>query len=193
MKVKLTVIVACLLIAQASMAQVHVGIKAGANISKIDGESFSQEFRYGYHLGAFARIDFGKLGIQPEVLFNQYSTRVDSNFSDIYRNVLHNPNLTLNYLSIPVLVNYKLIGNFLSLQAGPQFGILMNKHQTLLENGQNAFKNGDLSMLAGVEIKILKFRIDGRYVVGLRNLNDITNDNKWTNRGYQLSVGMSIF
>ena len=30
-----------------------------------------------------------------------------------------NSNIKLNYLSIPIVINYKLIGSFLSLQAGP--------------------------------------------------------------------------
>jgi Outer membrane protein beta-barrel domain len=194
MKAKLSVLLAMVLLAQASMAQFHVGFKAGANISKIDGVSFDKEFRYGYHLGGFAIIDFGRLGIQPEVLFNQYTTTVDSNFRHVYQNVFSSTNnLKLNYLSIPILLNYKLIGNFLTLQAGPQFGILMNKQQTLLQNGQSAFKHGDFSMLAGLQLKILKFRIDGRYVVGLNNINDIGQQDKWRNQGFQVSVGMSIF
>jgi Outer membrane protein beta-barrel domain len=193
MKTKLSVLLACILFTQVTMAQVHLGIKAGANITKIDGKSFDQEFRYGYHLGGFAQIDFGKLGIQPEVLFNQYNTRVDSSFKDVYSNAFQTSNLKLNYLSIPILLNYKLIGNFLTLQAGPQFGILLNKHETLFENGKDAFNRGDFSMLAGVQLKILKFRVSGRYVIGLNNLNDISDQNRWKNQGFQLSAGMSIF
>ena len=194
MKTKLSALFALVLLSQAAMAQFHVGFKAGANVTKVDGKSFSQEFRYGYHLGGFAIIDLGRLGIQPEVLFNQYQTRVDSNFRHIYQNAFSSTtNLKLNYLSIPILLNYKLIGNFLTLQAGPQFGILMNKNQTLLQNGQSAFKHGDFAMLAGVQLKILKFRIDGRYVVGLNDINDLGQQDKWKNQGFQVSVGMSIF
>ena len=57
------------------MAQFHIGIKAGANVNKIDGKSFKDQFRYGYHVGGFAEIGLGdKFGIQPEVVFNQYRT-----------------------------------------------------------------------------------------------------------------------
>ncbi len=75
MKTKFLSLGAVLLISQLMMAQFHLGIKAGANISKVDGKSFKEEFRYGYNVGGFAEIKLGgKFSLQPEVLFNQYST-----------------------------------------------------------------------------------------------------------------------
>ncbi len=193
MKTKLLSLFAALLFAQAMMAQFHIGAKAGANIIKIDGKSFKQQFSYGYHAGGFAEIGLGgKVGIQPEVLFNQYSTKVDSNFSHVYQNVFKQGNVKLNYLSIPILLNIKLIGNFLSLQAGPQFSVLMQQSKTLLENGTNAFKKGDFSMVGGAHVKLGPIRLDGRYVVGLNNINDIDNQEKWKSQGFQLSAGIAL-
>jgi hypothetical protein len=193
MKTKLLSLFATLLFTQAIMAQFHIGVKGGANIIKIDGKSFQQEFRYGYHAGGFAEIGFrSKFGIQPEVLFSQYSTRIDSNFSHVYQNVLNQGNVKLNYLSIPILLSYKLAGNFLSLQAGPQFGVLINKSKTLVQNGGDAFKGNDFSMVGGVQLKISSIRVDGRYVVGLNNINDIDNKDKWKSQGFQLSVGVAL-
>ena len=120
MKTKLLSLFAVLLLTQGLMAQFHIGAKGGANIIKVEGKSFDQAFRYGYHAGGFAEIGLGRnLGIQPEVIFNQYSTRVDSNFNHVYQNVFNQGDVKLNYLSIPILLSYKLFGNFLSLQAGP--------------------------------------------------------------------------
>ena len=131
--------------------------------------------------------------LQPEVLWNQYATRVDSNYHNVYQNVFNgNTNVKLNYLSIPILLNYKLIGSFLSLQAGPQVGILIDNHKTLLQNGGNAFKSGDFSMLGGAQINISKLRLTGRYVVGLNNINDIGDQNKWKSQGFQLSLGIAL-
>ncbi len=197
MKTKLFLpLAAALFLSQALMAQFHIGIKGGANVTKIDGKSFSQEFEYGYHLGGFAEIGFGgKLGIQPEVLFNQYATTVSSEYEDLYQNVFnpnYQKNVKLNYLSIPLLVNYKLLGKFLTLQAGPQFGVLLDNNKTLLQNGGEAFKNGDLSMLGGVQLKIAALRVSGRYSIGLNNINDIDNQDKWRNQGFQLSVGLAL-
>jgi hypothetical protein len=193
MKRKLPFLFAVLFFAQASFAQFSLGVKAGANITKIDGRSFKDEFRYGYHLGGFATIPVGgKFSIQPEVLFNQIQTRTDSTFENIYQNAFSgNSNVKLNYLSIPVLLNYKL-GSFLSLQAGPQFGILLDRNKNLLQNGKEAFDKGDFSMLGGAQLGLGKIKLTGRYFVGLNNINDIDNQDQWKNQGWQLSVGLGL-
>lgn len=195
MKTKIPVLIVCVFIAQASMAQFHLGIKAGTNITKIEGKSFKDEFRYGYHLGGFAEIGLGgNLGVQPEVLFNQYNTRVDSSFKNVYQNATNFSNykdVKLNYLTIPILLTYKL-GSLLSLQAGPQYGILISQDKTLIQNGQEAFKHGDFSMVGGAQLHISKLRLSGRYFVGLDNISGISDQNKWKNQGFQLSVGLAL-
>ena len=179
----------------ALMAQFHIGIKGGSNITKIDGYSFNDKFEYGYHIGGFAEIGLGgKFGIQPEVLFNQYSTTLDSNYNHIYQDIFTSGqhSVKLNYLSIPVLLNYKIIGNLLSLQAGPQFSILMKQDKTLLQNGADAFKEGDFAMLGGVQLKLSAIRITGRYAIGLNNISDIDNKDQWKSQGFQVSVGVAL-
>ena len=79
-----------------------------------------------------------------------------------------------------------------TLQLGPQFGILMNKNKTLVQNGKSAFKGGDFSMLGGVQLNVLNFRFYGRYSVGLNNINDIDNKQKWKNQAIQLGVGITL-
>lgn len=196
MKAKLLSLAAAVLLSTGLMAQFHIGVKGGANITKVDGKSFKDEFRYGYSLGGFMELRLGnKFVLQPEVLFNQYSTTLDSNFKNVYQNVFnpaYQSNVKLNYLSIPLLLNYKLIGNFLSLQAGPQFSVLMNNNKTLLQNGGEAFKSGEFSMLGGVQIKLAAFRINGRYAIGLNNINDIDDQDKWKSEGFQVSVGLAL-
>jgi Outer membrane protein beta-barrel domain len=195
MKTKLLSLLAAVLIAQLSFAQFHLGFKAGANITKIEGKSFSDEFRYGYHLGGFAEIRLSnKFVLQPEVLFNQFTTSVDSSFSNVYHNAFSSSQSSkkLNYLTIPILINYKLVGSFLSLQAGPAFGVLMNSDKNLLENGAEAFKRGEFSMIGGAQVKLGPIRVNGRYVVGLNDLNDIGNESRWRNEGFQVSVGLAL-
>lgn len=196
MKAKLFLpLAAMLFLSSAAMAQFHIGIKGGANITKMDGASFKDKFSYGYHLGGFAEIGLGrKFAIQPEVMFNQYNTTVDSNFNHVYENVFNSDQskVRLNYLSIPILLNYKLIGNFLTLQAGPQFSVLMDQNKNLLQNGGKAFSDGDFAMLGGVQLKLSALRITGRYVVGLNNINDIDNRDRWKNEGFQLSLGLAL-
>jgi Outer membrane protein beta-barrel domain len=196
MKTKLLSLAAAVLFSTGLMAQFHIGAKGGANVTKINGKSFKDEFRYGYHIGGFMELRMGnKFVLQPEVLFNQYSTTLDSNFKNIYQGVFNasaQSKVKLNYLSIPILLNYKLIGSFLSLQAGPQFSVLMSNNKTLLQNGGEAFKNGEFSMLGGVQIKLAAFRINGRYAIGLNNINDIDDQDEWKSEGFQVSVGIAL-
>lgn len=194
MKTKLLSLFAALLIAQAMMAQFHIGMKAGANVTKVDGKSFTDQFRFGYHVGGFMEIRAGnKFVIQPEVLWSQYSTKLDSSYKNVYEDVFNgNANVKLNYLSIPLVVNYKLIGNFLALQAGPQFGILIDQSKTLLQNGGDAFRKGDLSMLAGLQLRVLSFRMNARYAIGLNNIGDLPDEDKWRSQGFQVSVGFAL-
>jgi len=194
MKTKLATVIVTLFLVNAASAQFHIGVKGGANITKVDGKSFNQAFRYGYHIGGFAEIGISpSFRIVPEVLFNQYSTTLDSNYKEIYENVIssNQSKVKLNYLSIPILLDYKLAGP-IHLQAGPQVGILMDQSRTFLENGGDAFKSGDFSMVGGVQLNLAKLRISGRYVIGLNNINDIDNRDKWKNQNVQLSVGLAL-
>jgi hypothetical protein len=192
MKTKIYALIICAFFAQAAMAQIKFGVKGGVNITKIDDKAFKDEFNYGYHLGGFAEIGLGsKLGIQPEVLFNQYQTKVDTSLENIWNPLKSGQDAKLNYLSIPILLNYKL-ANIFTLQAGPQFGVLISQDKNLLQNGEEAFKNGDFSLLGGAQINISKLRFTGRYFVGLNNISDINNQTKWKNQGFQLSVGLAL-
>ena len=57
-----------LFIANSSSAQgLRLALHAGANMGKIDGKSFKDEYKLGYHLAVAPEIMFSsKWGIQPE-------------------------------------------------------------------------------------------------------------------------------
>ncbi|HRD58052.1 MAG TPA: porin family protein [Ferruginibacter sp.] len=192
MKIKfLTLAVICLFSSVTLFAQFKVGVKAGADIHKLDGQSFKDKFSFGYHLGGFAEIGLGKkFAVQPEVYFSQTNIDTSSSFSDIYQ-FDSLSKVKLKYLNIPLLLNFKA-NNFITLQAGPQFSILMDPDNTLVENGHNAFKTGDFSMLGGLQFNISKLRIYGRYTVGLNNINDLDNQEKWKNQKIQVGVGLAL-
>ena len=131
-----------------------------------------------------------QLAIQPEVLLNQINVDSSGSFSAVYK-FKHVDKIQLKYLSIPILLNYRLV-KFLTLQAGPQFGILMNQHNTVLENGTEAFKSGDLSILTGVQVNIRHLNIYGRYAFGLTDLNNIDKAETWKSRSIQVGVGLTL-
>jgi len=171
----------------------HLGIKAGTNITQLTGRSFDEGFQWNFMAGAFAELDVSsKWGVQPEVLFSQTSTQTASDFNDIYEEGINSRNVKLNYLNIPILLSFKPIP-LLSLQAGPQFGILMNTSDNITTNGANAFKSGDFSMVLGAQLNLGPFKGGARYVYGFTNIDDVTNVDSWKNRTIQLYVGLRIF
>ena len=192
MKTKLLILaIFCITASTLTAQKLRVGFKGGANINKLTGKSFDDEFSFGYHVGGFFSVGLGKkFAIQPEVLFNQINVDTSNNYSTVYQfNKVHK--VQLKYLSIPILLTYKPI-KYITLQAGPQFGILTNKSKSLVQNGKDAFKSGDLSMLGGVQVNISHLNIYARYAVGLSNLNDIDNKEKWKSQSIQLGVGFTL-
>lgn len=170
-----------------------IGPKLGANISGISGLQFNKGYEFGYHVGGFAEIMLSeKIGIQPEVLWSQTSLTTATSLPDLYSTSLSElSTVKLNYISIPLLLNIKP-AKFISFQVGPQFGILQDKKNSVATNVQSAFKSGDFSMLAGIQLKVLSFRIYGRYAIGLSNINDISNQDSWKSRTLQLGVGLGL-
>jgi hypothetical protein len=189
---KIIVLAAALFVLMHVQAQgFQLGLKAGANLSKVTGVSFQDQYELGYHAGAFTIIKFGKVvGLQPEILFNQFAATTANEFRDIYDGD-NLKQIRLSYLTIPMLVNVSPM-RWVSLQGGAQMGILMDKEISLLRNGEQAFKKGELSLLGGVQLNLGIFKIGGRYFHNISNANDIDGRDPWRNRGYQLSVGVRI-
>ena len=173
----------------------HLGLKAGANLFKVDGQSFSQGFQFGYAVGAFSELNFTpNLGIQPEFMFNQTNYRTASSFGQVYQvSGYDDVKGKLNYLSIPVLLNIRPIP-FLSLLIGPQFGILLNPNEHLVDNAKDAFKKGEVSAVGGAQLNLASLKLGARYVIGLNNINNIQgSDVTWKNQGWQVYAGFRIF
>ncbi len=170
---------------------IQLGVKGGTNIFKIQGQSFDQQFRFGYSLGGFAEINLNKhFGIQPELMWNQSKTQTTGDFNVIYQGSSFT-NVTLNYLSVPVLLNFRPT-KVLSILAGPQFGILLSQNDNLFISTKEAFKKGDFSVVGGAQLNLAWFKLGARYFIGLNNLNDLGSQDKWTNQGFQLYAGIRI-
>jgi hypothetical protein len=194
-KLMLLAAIALATVISANAQRLDVGAKVGANLTKIDGVKFSDSYKLNYQLGAFAEIDFNKnWGIQPELLFSQTTSRVDSGFNSVYQDAagsLLKKDVKLNYLNIPILLRINA-GSFFTFNVGPQFSILVNDDENLLNNSKDAFKKGDVAAVVGAQVNISKLRIYGRYNFGLSNISDVDNPHKWTSQQLQLGVGIKI-
>lgn len=126
---------------------IELGIKAGANLTKIDGASFNSEYRLNYLIGGYLTWNLSNcIGIQPELEFSQVSAKTSSNFNSIYSDfgTAITQGLHLDYMSIPILLD--IGGKLLKFQVGPQFSLLMNSGESFWANDKQAFTNGDMGM-----------------------------------------------
>lgn len=166
-----------------------LGMKFGANFSKIKGLELTEGYKPGFHFGGY--IDIGKkaLGVQTELLFSQSGTKIQEDTASSFQS---GERVKLSYLQIPILLRYK-IGKMFTLHAGPQFGILMNKDETVLENGEQAFKSGDFAMCFGGQFNFGNLRVYGRYNIGLNDISDIDDQDSWQNEVLQLGLAFRIF
>lgn len=192
MNKKLLLFAAILFMGSSAFSQKFtLGIKGGVNMGKMSGKSFKDEFTLGYQIGGFATIPFGdKFAIQPEVMFNQTNLDTSSNFSDIY-DFNRIGQVKLNSLVIPIMLNYNL-NKYVTLQVGPQFGVTLDQDKNILENGKDAFKSGDFALAGGLQLNLMKFRVYGRYVGGLTDLDNVGNNDSWKVSAFQLGVGIAL-
>lgn len=168
------------------------GPKVGVNITGLNGLQFDKGFDYAYHVGGFAEIGLSdKIALQPELLWSQTAVNPGFTFTSPFSSsVTDLTKVKLNYISVPLLLNIRPV-KMLSIQVGPQFGILLDAKNSTLNNVKSAFKSGDFSMMAGVQLKVLAFRLYGRYGFGLSNINDI-NEDTWKSKTLQLGIGLGF-
>jgi hypothetical protein len=196
---KLMIIAAALFLSTAafSQAEFSLGIKAGPNFSNIDTKSSpgaNYDNRTGFHGGGFALIKMTKIGIQPELLFSQQGTTVKINQHDLKQ--------SFNYINIPVIFKLYTIAG-INIQVGPQFGFVSSaKGDTIDDLGnvrtdqdiKNQLKSSDFSAALGVGWDLpFGLSIDGRYNLGLSDVNKNAAAETIKNQVWQFSLGYKLF
>lgn len=183
----------------ASPIDIDLGIKLGANFSKLEGSVFDDTYRTGFLGGAFGGVKFGKYGVSAELLYSR--TRFTYNpgsldksfFSDTTKFDDEN-SFAVSNLSIPILFNIKLVGP-IWFQVGPQYTsvISIGDENGFLKDVDAVFKNGDISGVAGLQANISKINIGARYIMGFSNMNNASGvGDSWKNRTIQLHVGYAF-
>ncbi len=157
----------------AQAQSIDLGIKVGANFAKISDASVDLSNKTGLLAGAFVSIGFNKWAIQPEILYSQQGAKTDLEDFD------------LDYVNIPIMFKYYIIGNVLNIQVGPQFGFLA--HQSIKD--QVDAKDYDLSGAVGAGVDLpFGLRISARYHFGF---TDVAN-NIGKNNVVSVAVGYSF-
>lgn len=194
---KLLTAVTCLLLLSGSLAAqgFHYGLKADLNFSKISGNGLKQNFNPGFDAGVFTEYDLtAKWGLQPELLFNMLNGKRGDDFLTYYvtaGNTKANTPVRLGYLSLPVLLRYN-INDVLTVNAGPQYSLLLFTDENLIRNNKAAFKKSNFGVAAGLTVNVDQMRFYGRYVLGLSDVNDIDGRYKWNTQQIQIGLGVTI-
>lgn len=192
---KVIILLFTLLVSGGLFAQMpNFGLKAGATASSLNTtdiqSSLDSENLLGYQLGAFMRINTGKMYIQPEVLYNLRSTNiVGAAFVDDVFDV--------GTIDVPLLLGFKVLdAKVFNLRAfvGPEASFTLDKNI----EGESGFTLDDINnltwyMQAGVGIDLLFLTFDIRYEKGLSNfIDDYQSDGSFKNNVVVFSLGLKF-
>lgn len=179
--------------------RVHYGIKAGMNFSGVDGEGIQSSMQQGIDAGGFAEVALGKKwDFVPELYYSLHQLKRSSDFTSRYYEsqglASADEKIKLHYISVPLLMRYH-VSSVIAVEAGPQYNLLVYEDDNLLKEGKAAFKKSELAVAAGATLTLEKFRIYGRYMMGVSNINGIetTKGYTWHSRQLQIGFGLLIF
>jgi len=175
----------------------RIGAKAGVNINKLNGASYKSGFNYNYLLGAFMQFNFSKtFGFQPEINFVQSSSEFSNDASSVYDDLFldgSQKKAKLDYLKVPLLLNINVgPSKRVKLQLGPQYGNVLSETVDSLKSNGNIFKKADWSAVGGLWLQIPFINLGARYEIGLTNLNDIDNQQKWKSQAFTIFAGFTF-
>jgi opacity protein-like surface antigen len=195
---------ACL--ASAADAQT-IGFKLGASMSKfsIDGETEGFDYTTGLAGGGFIRFDFGRLGIQPEILTITKGAEVDGGAG------VDDSAIKIEYVAIPVLIHFPLTyGSSFApyIFGGPEVAFDIGCEASIGEGDEtdcddDAFGDGpferkstDFGLTGGGGLAFAMgpgaLLVEGRYTWGLTNIDDNQDPVEIKNRSILLLAGYSI-
>ena len=159
---KIRALVFGLLASTALFAQApKYGLKAGLNLATITNTD--GELKAGFHGGALAHIHLTPaFSLQPEVMYSNQGTKVGSDNK-----------LLLNYINVPLLLQYNFDNGF-RLQGGPQIGFLLeakSKSGNVETDVSGSYKAIDFSIPVGASyLGYSGFGVDARYNIGVTNV-----------------------
>lgn len=180
----------------------RLGIKAGVNFDKTQGEHLDGDFS-GYFLGgAYVGLQFTKFRIQAEALYSQNTMTTGSSFKDAFNNYisqkgedLKSGSFEMNELSVPIVVGVNIVPKLLWVEVGPQYtaAISLKDKDGFLTDVENVVKKGYVSGLVGASLELpLNLNVTVRYVFGLTDRNNTDVSEQWRSSHIQATVGYSF-
>lgn len=184
---KFVFVVALLLTGTSSYAQFSIGLKAGYTSSLTFGSlssvtngtydlgSVKSEMWNNFQAGIFTRLIFGKLYIEPELLYTLQKKEYEITIEDLTNhNVTLNKLVNVSTIDVPILVGFKVIDlGIVNIHAfaGPKLRFLANSALNFQNPDGGNFDIGQISTEAkksnvgleiGAGVDIFNLTIDAR-------------------------------
>ena len=189
--------VAVLAVPGAAVAQeLGFGAKAGVTMGTLSFDSENTGdygYRIGLAVGGFVALPLGsRLTIQPEGLFNQRGAKAEDEGLET--------TIALDYIDVPVLVKYAVTRGgprSIFVFGGPSAAFKIRSRATATFgdttidlDADEEIESFEFGVVAGGGVDFGKWSIDGRYSLGLSNLNKEEDDVKLKSRSFSILAGI---
>jgi len=187
---KLTILIILVVFALVGNAQgfFDLGPKVGLNTSKISTNvsDYTPQTINNYQVGVFARINLGRIYVQPEVYYNSKGGEYIDKLSPTTIN-----SFDLKTVDVPALLGFKIIDQKavnLRIMAGPVFSFLADKNVEGKFTQDNV-KNSFFGWQYGAGIDFLFLTLDARMESYGKDFNPDINSKNGT---FVISLGLKL-
>jgi hypothetical protein len=172
----------------------NLGLKGGLTSSdfSLSKESYSAENILSYHAGAFGRVGWGRVFVQPEAYFN-------SRGGEIFQGDNNPVNVASKFdfstVDVPLLAGIKLFkSGFVNVRAmgGPLFSFVTSKDVEGSEFGVDNLRDNFFGWQYGIGLDLWFVSLDARFE-NSRNSVIQTSDFNARSNLFLLSAGIKIF
>ena len=173
------------------------GVKGGVNFANVNGDGVPDpDSRTSFHVGALAEFPLAEMfSVQVEALYSGQGYEYNYNLPVIGSGTIERQ---LDYINVPVLAKVYLFKGF-SLEAGPQFGFLVNEEfDTAPEDNDgdrptDDAKDFEFGFAGGLTFQTeMGLFATARYNQGVTYIFKDDQDNKASNSVFQIGVGFKF-
>ncbi|BFO65935.1 PorT family protein [Chryseobacterium sp. S0630] len=173
------------------------GIKAGGNLSDISGSD--TQSKVGFYAGAFITIPISNaLSLQPEIVYSKQGAKIKGDY-EMATYTIKNMRQNLSYVNVPVMLQYNATPEFY-LEAGPEFGFLVNAQakgdingQTYKGNNKESFRTFNFGAGIGLGYRFTpNIGVNIRYIAGFTDTLQSGFGEASKNTNFQVGLNYSF-
>jgi len=172
----------------------NLGLKGGLSQSdfSLNKENYTSENILSYHAGAFGRLGWGRIFIQPEAYFNSRGGKIfegDNNPVNVVTK------FDFSTVDLPLLAGIKLFkGGFFNVRAmgGPLFSFVTSRDVDGPKFGTDSFRDNFFGWQYGAGIDLWFITLDARFE-NSRNSVIQTSDFNVRSNTFLISAGIKLF